>query len=117
MQKGELIRSFEGHRSKVTAVCLSEDGRHALSATDTGTLKLWLVKTGQCLRSLKGQAPIALSRDGRWALSTGAQGRVRVWSVNCYGAAFQAPFMLYRDAGAQRRKPRPRDDSDPEDAE
>ncbi|RLF43585.1 MAG: hypothetical protein DRN29_09885, partial [Thermoplasmata archaeon] len=42
-------RTFEGHKSSVTSVCFSPDGRYALSGSVDGTLKLWDIATGECL--------------------------------------------------------------------
>jgi hypothetical protein len=37
----------------VELVCLSADARLALSASPYGTLQLWEVATGQCVRNLR----------------------------------------------------------------
>ena len=36
------------------AVCLSTDGRYALSGSDDKSLKLWDVSNGKCLRTFQG---------------------------------------------------------------
>jgi WD40 repeat protein len=37
------LRTFAGHAGAVTSVALSADGRHALSGSADGTLKLWIL--------------------------------------------------------------------------
>jgi WD40 repeat protein len=68
------------------SVCLSGDGRYALSGGDDGTLRLWELSTGRCLRTFKGPTRMAfsvcLSGDGRYALSGGDDGTLRLWEVS-----------------------------------
>jgi len=96
MQTGVYIRRLRGHKSQVTSVCLSEDGHYVLSASAVGTMKVWRLDSGQCLRSLMGQAPIALRRDGGCALSTDSDGTLRVWSTHCFDRHYVAPYLLYK---------------------
>ncbi|MBN2560503.1 MAG: protein kinase [Phycisphaerae bacterium] len=48
------IRTFEGHTGEVTSVCLSSDGRWALSGSKDRTLRLWEVSSGRCVRTFEG---------------------------------------------------------------
>ena len=71
-------------------MCLSADGRYALSGSYENTLKLWEVDTGSCLRTFDGHTdrvhPVCLSADGRHALSGGQDMMLRLWEVatgNC----------------------------------
>jgi WD40 repeat protein len=80
-----LLHLFAGHENWVSAVACTPDGRCALSASADGTLKLWDVADGRCLRTLQGHAEwvtsACLSGDGRRALSGGADRTVRVWDA------------------------------------
>src|SRR5207249_1628495 len=51
-----LVRRFTGHDNWVSSVTAAPDGRHALSGSADGTLKLWDVSDGQCLRTFQGHA-------------------------------------------------------------
>jgi WD40 repeat protein len=77
--------TLEGHLDAVTAVCLSRDGRHALSGSADRTLRWWEVSTGHCLRTLEGHGgvvtSVCLGRDGRLALSGSADGTLRLWDM------------------------------------
>jgi WD40 repeat protein len=46
--------TLEGHTGHVSSVSVSGDGRHALSGSYDGTLKLWDVPSGRCLRTFEG---------------------------------------------------------------
>lgn len=83
---GRQLRAFSGHSGAVTAVCLSFDGRYALSGGTDAVLKLWQVSTGQCLRTFAGHADavtaVSLSADGRYALSGSADRTLMLWVLD-----------------------------------
>ena len=88
-----LLRTFEGHQDAVLSVCLSTDGRHAVSGSKDGALRLWEVATGTCLLTFTWREDIVnsvcLSSDGHYALSGGgshfsadtARTTLRLWAV------------------------------------
>jgi WD40 repeat protein len=80
------LGALEGHRGAVTSVCLSFDGRHALSGSTDATVKLWELASGQCLRTFAGHADavtsVAFSADGRFALSGSADRTLRLWILD-----------------------------------
>jgi len=61
------------HTDWVTAVAVTPDGRCAVSASDDGTLKVWDIETGACLRTLVGHTgavtSVAVTPEGRRAVS------------------------------------------------
>lgn len=93
---GTEIKRFDGHTCEVVSVCLSKDGRLALSgggeklqggkplSTDY-TVRLWAVEGGQELHSFSGHRgrvmSVAFSPDGTTALSGSADGTIREWSL------------------------------------
>jgi WD40 repeat protein/serine/threonine protein kinase len=85
LRAGFHVRSFDGHTGTVTSVCLTDDGRHALSSGRDRTVKLWEVTTGACLRTLvdhtESVRSVCLSADGRLALSSGWTGTLALWDV------------------------------------
>jgi WD40 repeat protein len=80
------LRTFEGHGGAVTSVCMSFDGRYALSGSTDATMKLWEIGSGQCLRTFAGHADavtsVSMSADGRFALSGSADRTLRVWILD-----------------------------------
>src|SRR5262249_22091346 len=77
---------LRGHRSWVTSVAVSSDGKHIASASGDGTVKLWDAVTGQEIRTLRGHAGevtnVTFSPDGRLLASAGADGTVRLWRID-----------------------------------
>jgi WD40 repeat protein/serine/threonine protein kinase len=80
---GRCLCRFAGHAGAVTSVCLSPDGRFALSGGTDRTLRLWGASNGQCLRTFAGHADavtaVALGADGRHALSGSADRTLKLW--------------------------------------
>ncbi len=93
---GKLVRQIRAHTKDVVSVCISESGRYALSATGMGTIKVWDVSTGQCLKSLQGHAPVSLSKDGQFAISCGAHGEFKLWAVHIGDPPYPAQYVLCR---------------------
>jgi WD40 repeat protein/serine/threonine protein kinase len=79
------LRTFEGHTNSVKSVCLSGDGRLALSGSSDQTVRLWETETGRCLRTFQGHTDtvtsVSLSGDSRWALSGSGDKTMRLWEV------------------------------------
>ncbi|MBW4494032.1 MAG: protein kinase [Oscillatoria princeps RMCB-10] len=77
--------TFAGHTRYVYSVCLSPDGRFALSGSEDNTLKLWEVATGRCLRTFEGHTEsvysVCLSPDGFFALSGSGDKTLKLWDV------------------------------------
>jgi len=70
----------------VTSVCLSLDGRYALSGGMDWTLKLWEASSGQCLRTFCGHldavTAVAFSADGRYAVAGSTDRTIKLWILD-----------------------------------
>jgi WD40 repeat protein/serine/threonine protein kinase len=80
-----LLRTFAGHTYIVSSVCMSADGRYALSGSWDNTLKLWDVETGDCLRTFRGHRgrveSVCMSADGSYALSSSEDKTLKLWNL------------------------------------
>jgi small GTP-binding protein len=74
-----------GHTHPVRSVALSADGLRVLSGSVDGTVRLWDVESGCCLRVLEGHSngvfSVAWSGDDHRAVSGSADKTVRLWDV------------------------------------
>lgn len=82
---GEWLRTFAGHTECVNSVCLSNDSRFALSASEDQTIRLWEVSSGRCVRTFEGHTravtAVSLSDNARLAVSGSHDGTARIWEV------------------------------------
>jgi WD40 repeat protein len=51
-------RVLEGHTDSVNAVALTADGKRAVSGSDDNTLRVWDLKSGNCLAVFTCDAPV-----------------------------------------------------------
>jgi WD40 repeat protein len=83
---GERHR-FAGHKSVVTGVAVSPDGKLAASASHDGTVRVWNLTRGEVVALLgdpKHLVPVqavAFSPDGKTLASAGADKLVHLWDV------------------------------------
>lgn len=70
---GKSIRIMEGHNQSVYGIGYSRDGKYAWS-NSVGTIRLWEVETGQCVRIVTEDYPFlsaAISPDNRYLATLG----------------------------------------------
>ncbi len=75
--------AFEGHEAAITSLQVAADGRFCVSGAQDGSIKVWSVSSGKCVRSLRNRngavSAVACSADGRFALSGGEDSIVQLW--------------------------------------
>jgi WD40 repeat protein len=80
------IRAFKGHKSVVTSIAFSPNGKYIISGSSDKTLKLWDVNTGECIRTFRGHIDavnsVTFSSDGRYVLSGSWDSAIKLWDVN-----------------------------------
>jgi WD40 repeat protein len=80
---GKVVRTFKGDSMAIQALAYANDGRHAISGGQGGTLRFWDIETGKITFSSPQQTSIndiALSRDGR-LLFVAHIGHVEIWDA------------------------------------
>ncbi|MBF0606566.1 MAG: protein kinase [Candidatus Magnetobacterium sp. LHC-1] len=86
-----LTGAWEGatlkeHDGAVNAVSIDDRGRYLLSAGSDGTVKLWDIEQGYCIRTFKSHTGsvlcVVLSADGELALSGSADSTIRLWETS-----------------------------------
>jgi WD40 repeat protein/serine/threonine protein kinase len=84
-REGWEVMSLQGHTAAVNSVCMSPDGRYALSGSSDKTLKLWELERGCCLLTYEGHTSdvnsVCLSADGRYALSGSKDKTLKLWDI------------------------------------
>jgi WD40 repeat protein len=80
------LHILRGHGAYVSAVAVTSDGHFAVSGSWDGSVRLWNLNIGECIRSFErhdGQIEtIALTTDGHWAISGGRDALLRVWEFD-----------------------------------
>jgi WD40 repeat protein len=79
LQTGQDICTLRGHDVAVTSVSVIPDGRHAVSASDDQTLKVWDLQTGRPIATYNAEQKLsacAVSPDGRTVLAGEVSGRL-----------------------------------------
>jgi WD40 repeat protein/serine/threonine protein kinase len=85
METGRVIRSFEGHADAIKKLTFDQGSGRVLSLSKNGTLKLWDVDTGICLRTVKCGGEnrfdaLCLSPDERYVLA-GGDSSLELWDL------------------------------------
>jgi WD40 repeat protein len=84
LENGGLF-ALTGHNEKVTAVAITFDGKHAVSGSKDGTLKIWSLETKQELSTEKRHTSlvnsITITPDGKKAISGSKDGTLKIWSL------------------------------------
>ncbi len=84
------------HAELVTAAAWSPNGRYLVTGTAEGAVRLWEVKTGECIRWLPSRHgrvhDLAFSPDGRWIASANLQRTAGLWDWRA-DAVFSLPHV------------------------
>lgn len=84
-----MLAYFSRSQKPVTSVCLSDDGRYALSGSWNDTLKLWDLHTRNCLNTFEGHSSVVesvqLAANMKYALSGSWDKTLKLWSIETGG--------------------------------
>jgi WD40 repeat protein/serine/threonine protein kinase len=80
-----ILADYGAHTCSVTAICVTPDGRSALSGSGDGAVRVWDLDLGRLRTSLDEHrdlvATIVVSRDGTRALTASADGTAKLWDL------------------------------------
>jgi guanine nucleotide-binding protein subunit beta-2-like 1 protein len=81
----EPTKRLEGHSGFVQDIALSSDAQYAVSASWDTTLRLWNLKTGNCVHKFIGHSKdalsVAFSPDNRQIVSGGRDNKLKMWNT------------------------------------
>jgi WD40 repeat protein len=101
-ERGEKLRTFQGHTLPVLRVAFSPDGRRVLTGSWDETAILWDTERGEKLRTFQGHTSsvmsVAFSPDGRRVLTGSWDGTTRLWDAESGQELCQ---LISLDAGAE----------------
>ena len=63
LKSGKLLKEFRGHASYVNSVAFTDDEAHVLSASSSGSIKVWDSKASECKHTFKPPPPVNPNRD------------------------------------------------------
>lgn len=76
---------LEGHRGRVRSLAFGPEGARALSGASDGTVRLWDLESGCCLRLMDAHADqvlaVAFGPMGGWAVSGLADNSAQLWDL------------------------------------
>ena len=81
LERGQSLRTLEGHSRSVNGVAITPDGRRAVSGSRDHTLRVWDLESGKELALLtadRRMASCAVSSDGRTIVAGDATGNVHI---------------------------------------
>lgn len=84
MPGSALLQSFAGHKGRILAIDVDPENKRAVSASSDHTLRIWDLKSGDCLKVLTGhRGEVQLCRvvNGLHVVSSSEDGTQRVWDL------------------------------------
>jgi len=80
-----LLKTLEVHKDMVHGVRITADGMRGVSGSRDGTMLVWDLEKGKCIRSLRGHTnailSVCVSSDDRIVVSASADRTLRVWDL------------------------------------
>ena len=80
-----LMYTLTGHSESINTVAISPDGQLLVSGSEDTTIKLWDLRTRECLATLEGHEAgvksVAISADGQLLVSGSADNTIQLWQL------------------------------------
>ena len=91
---GELIKSFDKHSGCITSIQVDEKSNKLISGSENGTIKIFNLETGECLKTLKeNQLSVILLLPNDRFISSSLDARFNMWNLNSYKCLFNYRFQ------------------------
>lgn len=88
---GKTLRSFTGHKARISSLALSKDGQSLWTASQEHVARLWKTKTGMSEIAFAHAYVLALSPDEKLLATGGLNGLVTIWNAQTGSGLLQLP--------------------------
>ena len=85
VERGKIVRRFEGHTDQVHSLAISPNGKLALSGSTDHTARLWDIEKGEEIKKFQGHTDevrcVLFSPDGNQVLTASRDTTIRLWRM------------------------------------
>ena len=90
---GKILKSFVGHKSRISSLALSKDGQSLWTASNEHVGRRWDTKTGKAETLFAHADVLALSSDEKLLATGGLNGLVSIWNAQTGSGLLQLPRL------------------------
>ena len=90
---GKILKSFVGHKSRISSLALSKDGQSLWTASNEHVGRRWDTKTGKAETLFAHADVLALSADEKLLATGGLNGLVSIWNAQTGSGLLQLPRL------------------------
>lgn len=82
---GSALESFGFVSSAISSLAITPDGKYAVTGNQAAELRVWNLKTGETIRTIKGHeepvTTVAITPDSKYCLSGSNDATLRLWNL------------------------------------
>lgn len=112
-EKGNCIKTIEGHENGVLCVCFSPDGKYVASGSQDKTIRVWELQSGVCVCTYKGHdasiTNVSFTSDGKQIVSVSDDYAIDDWTIRIWSFPSLQDLI---DRTRERFKDRPLTDAE-----
>ncbi len=90
---GKILKSFVGHKSRISSLALSKDGRSLWTASNEHVARRWDTQTGKAETLFAHADVLTLSSDETLLATGGLNGLVSIWNAQTGSGLLQLPRL------------------------